>query len=187
MFQVRETQPRQILSERRMFEKDEEVAPRNSRSSKASAGSQGQLDHCMNIPRVGLPVLSRSLSLLLMSISLYMCWLDSSLLQISLSASGSRNLGTDRFGPHFCWLPSPEKDWTAPLDLILFKSLETNMTGLSAIQSSHPLPSPSPPTFNLSQHQGLFQWVSSSHQVAKVMEFQLSTSVLPMIFRTDFL
>ena len=43
----------------------------------------------------------------------------------------------------------------------------------NAIQPSHPLSSPSPPTFNLSQHQGLFQWVSSSHQVAKVLEFQL--------------
>ena len=42
-----------------------------------------------------------------------------------------------------------------------------------AIQPSHPLSSPSPPTFNLSQHQGLFKWVSSSHQVAKVLEFQL--------------
>ena len=41
------------------------------------------------------------------------------------------------------------------------------------LQPSHPLLSPSPPTFNLSQHQGLFQWVSSSHQVAKVLEFQL--------------
>ena len=41
------------------------------------------------------------------------------------------------------------------------------------IQASHPLLSPSPPTFNLSQHQGLFQWVSSSHQVSKVLEFQL--------------
>ena len=40
------------------------------------------------------------------------------------------------------------------------------------IQPSHPLSSPSPPTFNLSQHQGLFQWVISSHQVAKVLEFQ---------------
>ena len=38
------------------------------------------------------------------------------------------------------------------------------------IQLSHPLSSPSPPAFNLSQHQGLFQWVSSSHQVAKVLE-----------------
>ena len=42
-----------------------------------------------------------------------------------------------------------------------------------AIQPSHPLSSPSPPTFNLSQHQDLFQRVSSSHQVPKVLEFQL--------------
>ena len=42
-----------------------------------------------------------------------------------------------------------------------------------ATQPSHPLSSPSPPAFNLSQHQGLFQGVSSSHQVAKVLEFQL--------------
>ena len=40
-------------------------------------------------------------------------------------------------------------------------------------QPSHPLSSPSPPAFNLSQHQGLFQWVSSVHSVAKVLEFQL--------------
>ena len=40
--------------------------------------------------------------------------------------------------------------------------------------------SPSPPALNLSQHQGLFKWVSSSHQVAKVLEFSASTSVLPM-------
>ena len=42
-----------------------------------------------------------------------------------------------------------------------------------AIQLTHPMLSPSPPTFNLSQHQGLFQRVSSSHQTAKVLEFQL--------------
>ena len=41
------------------------------------------------------------------------------------------------------------------------------------IQPSHPLSSPSLPAFNLSQHQGLFQWVSSSNQVAKVLELQL--------------
>ena len=40
-----------------------------------------------------------------------------------------------------------------------------------AIQPSHPLSSPSPPAFNLSQHPGLFKWVSSSHRVAKVLEF----------------
>jgi len=41
------------------------------------------------------------------------------------------------------------------------------------IQPSHPLSFPSPPVFNISQHQDLFRWVSSSHQVAKVLEFQL--------------
>ena len=48
-----------------------------------------------------------------------------------------------------------------------------------AIQPSHPLLSPSPPAFNLSQHQGLFKWVSSLHQVAKA-EVSASASVLPM-------
>ena len=56
-----------------------------------------------------------------------------------------------------------------------------------AIQPSHPLPSPSPAAFNLSQHQGLFQQVSSSHQVAKVLELQLQHQSFQWIFRTDFL
>ena len=56
-----------------------------------------------------------------------------------------------------------------------------------AIQPSHPLSSPSPPTFNLSQHQGLSQWVSTSHQVAKELEFQLQHESFQWIFRTDFL
>ena len=43
----------------------------------------------------------------------------------------------------------------------------------NAIQTSHPLPPPSPPAFNISQHQGLFQWVGSFHQVAKVLVLQL--------------
>ena len=56
-----------------------------------------------------------------------------------------------------------------------------------AIQPSHPLLSPSPPAFNLSHHQGLFEWVSSSHQVTKVLEFQLQYQSFKWIFRTDFL
>ena len=55
-----------------------------------------------------------------------------------------------------------------------------------AIQSSNPLSSPSPPAFNFSQHQGLFQWVSSSHQVAKVLEIQLQHQSFQRTFRTDF-
>ena len=50
-----------------------------------------------------------------------------------------------------------------------------------------PLLSPSPPDFSLSQHQGLSQWVSSSHQVAKVLELQLQHQSFQWIFRTDFL
>jgi len=56
-----------------------------------------------------------------------------------------------------------------------------------AIQTSHPLLSPSPPTFNLSQHQGLLKWFSSSHQVVKVLVFQLQHESFQWIFRTDFL
>ena len=54
-----------------------------------------------------------------------------------------------------------------------------------AIQPSHPLLSLSPSAFNLSQHQGLFQWVSSSHQVAKVFELQHQS--FQWILSVDFL
>ena len=54
-----------------------------------------------------------------------------------------------------------------------------------ASQPSHLLSSPSPPAFNLSQHQGLFQWVSSSHEVAKVLEFQLQHQSF-ISFRNDW-
>ena len=56
-----------------------------------------------------------------------------------------------------------------------------------AIQASHPLSCPSPPALNTSQHQSLFKWVSSSHQVAKVLEFQLQHQSLQWTPRTDLL
>ena len=56
-----------------------------------------------------------------------------------------------------------------------------------AIQLSHSLSSPSPPAFSLSQHQGLFQWVSSSHQVARVLELQLQHQSFQWTPRTDLL
>ena len=56
-----------------------------------------------------------------------------------------------------------------------------------AIQPSHPLSSPSSPAFNLSQHQGLFKWVSSLHQVAKILELQLQHQSFQWILRLDFL
>ena len=56
-----------------------------------------------------------------------------------------------------------------------------------AIQSPHPLSNPSPPALNLSQHQDFFKWVSSSHQMAKVLEFQHQHQSFQWIFRTAFL
>ena len=56
-----------------------------------------------------------------------------------------------------------------------------------AIQPSHQLSSSSPPALNLSQHQGLFKWISSSHQVAKVLEFQLQHQSYQWTPRTDLL
>ena len=56
-----------------------------------------------------------------------------------------------------------------------------------AIQPSHPLSSPSPPALNLSQHKGLFKWVSSSHQVAKILEFQLQHQSFQWKPRSDLL
>ena len=55
-----------------------------------------------------------------------------------------------------------------------------------AIQPSHPLSSASPPAFNYSQHQDLFKWVSSLHQVAKVLEFQLQHQSWCIIFFQDW-
>ena len=70
--------------------------------------------------------------------------------------------------------------------LLEFTQTHVHWVG-DAIQPSHPLLSPSPPAFNLSQHQGLFKSVSSSLQVAKVLEFQLQCQSIQWIFRSDFL
>ena len=72
-------------------------------------------------------------------------------------------------------------DWSMPRSIILHYLFELAQTHVhwidDAIEPSHPLLSPSPPAFNLSQHQSLFQWVSSLHQVAKA---SASASVCPM-------
>ena len=61
-----------------------------------------------------------------------------------------------------------------PVHHQLLESAQTHVHWIDdAIQLSHPLSSPSPSALNISQHQGLFKWVSSLHQVAKVLEFQL--------------
>ena len=64
-----------------------------------------------------------------------------------------------------------------PVQHQLLKLTQTHVHWVGdAIQPPHPLSSPSPPAFNLAQHQGLFKWVSSSHQVAKVLCFSFSIS-----------
>ena len=75
-----------------------------------------------------------------------------------------------------------------PVHHQLLEPTQTHVHQVSdAIQPSHPLSSPSPLVFNLSQRLGLFKWVSSLHQVAKVLEFQLQHQSFQWIFRTDFL
>ena len=81
------------------------------------------------------------------------------------------------------------RDCSTPGFPVLHHLLELAQTQVhqvsDAIQPSHPVSTHSPPALNLSQHQGLFQWVSSSHQVAKVLKFQHQS--FQRIFRIDFL
>ena len=71
-------------------------------------------------------------------------------------------------------------------ELLEFTQTHVHQVG-DAIQPSHPLSSPSSPAFSLSQHQSLFKGVSSSHQVAKVLEFQLQYHSLQRNSRADLL
>ena len=75
-------------------------------------------------------------------------------------------------------------DCSTPDFFVYHQLLELTQTHVhrvsDAIQPSHSLSCPSPPAFNLSQHQGLFQWVSSLHLVAKNIGVSASTPVLPM-------
>ena len=93
--------------------------------------------------------------------------------------------------PQFCpalWDPMDCSMPGFPVYLQLPEFAHTHIHPVGdAIQPSHLLLSPSPPTLNLSQHQGLFQWVSSLNQVAKVLEFQLQHQFFQWIFWTDFL
>ena len=73
-----------------------------------------------------------------------------------------------------------------PHQLLEFTQTHVHRVG-DGIQPSHPLSSPSPPSPNPSQHQSLFQWVNSSHEVAKVLEFQLHHHSFQRTLRTDLL
>ena len=71
-----------------------------------------------------------------------------------------------------------------PHHLLKFAQVHFYCIG-DAIQPSHPL-TPSSSPHNLSQHQGLFQWVSCSHQMTKILELQLQHQSFQWIFRVDF-
>ena len=80
--------------------------------------------------------------------------------------------------------------WTAPHQAFLSSTISWSFLKhfhwiSDAIQPSHPLLSPSSPAFNLSQHQGLFKWVGSLHQMAKVSELQHQS--FQWVLRTDLL
>ena len=82
--------------------------------------------------------------------------------------------------------------WTsagqASLSITISRSLLTLTAIESVMLSNHLiLSSPSPPAFNLSQRQGLFQWISSLHQVAKVLELELQHQSFQWTLKTDFL
>ena len=77
-------------------------------------------------------------------------------------------------------------DCSMPGFPVLHHLLEFAQTHVHWVSPSHPLSSPAP-ALNLSQHQSLFQWVGSSHQVAKVLELQLQHPSFQWMFGTDFL
>ena len=112
------------------------------------------------------------------------CWWECKLVQPlwkTVSVQFSHSFVSDSLWPHglqYARLPCPSPASGAYSDV--------HCVG-EAIQPPHPLSSPCPPAFNLSQDQGIFRWVSSSHQVAKVLEFQLQHQSFQWIFRTDFL
>ena len=88
---------------------------------------------------------------------------------------------------HFLW-PHGLQDARPPCHHQLPEFTQTHVHWVcDAIQPSHPLLSPSPPALNLSQHWGLFQWVSSSNQVAKGLAFQLQHQSFQWIFRTGWI
>ena len=101
------------------------------------------------------------------------CWMNSDL------ASNGRSVQFSSVTQSCPTLCDPVNHSTPglPVHHQLPESTQTHVHWVGdAIQTSHPLSSPSPPALNLSQHQGLFQWVNSSHQVAKILSFSFSIS-----------
>ena len=84
------------------------------------------------------------------------------------------------------WMAAHQSSLSITLSIMELAQTYVHRVG-DAIQWPHPLSSPSPPALNLSHHLGLFKWVSSSHQVAKVLEFHLQHQSYQWTPRTDLL
>ena len=98
------------------------------------------------------------------------------------SVQFSRSIISDSLRPHELQHTRP------PVHHQLPEFIQTHVPQVSdAVQLSHPLSFPSPPDPNPSQHQRLFQWVNSSHEVAKVLEFQLQHHSFQRNARADLL
>ena len=109
-------------------------------------------------------------------------WLNNNNAAISVQFSSVAQSCLTLCDPMNCSTPG------LPVHHLLLEFTQTHAHRVSdAIQPSHPLSFPSPPALNPSQHQGLFQWVNSSHEVAKVLEFQLQHQSLQWTPRTDLL
>ena len=113
----------------------------------------------------------------------YMCMLKCALLfsapDVCLSVHFSDSVVPDFLRP--CGLQNTRLPRSSPMPGVYPNSCPLSRWCHPSISSS------SPPAFNLSQHQVLFQWVSSLHQVAKVVELQLQHQSFQLIFRADFL
>ena len=106
------------------------------------------------------------------------CWFHKRFSQFSSGAQSCLTLSD----PMDCSMPG------LPVHHQLSEFTQTHVHWVGdAIQPSHPVSAPSLPAFSLCQHQGLFQWVSSSHQGAKVLEFHLQHQTFQWTPRTDFL
>ena len=108
-------------------------------------------------------------SLVIITLS-YSCFYGC-LLLVLCSVQFSRSVASDSSRPHESHHSRPP----CPSPTLEFTQTHAHRVG-DAIQPSHPLSSPSPPAPNLSQHQGLFQWVNSSHEVPEYWSFSFSIS-----------